>query len=160
MIISLHLCEFTCSFVCRRLLTLFSVATLWHMGLHSAIVALFHPAFLDKAWCVFERGFGISTKYLFLLLDAHCRETHWSAALNNSRMTEVFSGSALLDMELLWVMSLVSPVCCVQHKAECKAFNSRTFDLFYLFDLFVEAWLWFEQLGCLFSIRIGRTLTA
>lgn len=138
MIISLRLCVFTCSFVCRRLHWIRGYL-LTH-GLYSAIVALFRPAFLDKAWCVVERGFGISTKYLFLLLDTHCRETHWSSALNN---LVHFSGSALLDMELLWVMSLVSPVCCVQHKAECKACNSRTFDLFHHFDLFIEAWLWF-----------------
>lgn len=66
------------------------------------------PAFLYKARCVFERGFGISPKYLLSLLDAHCRETQWSAALTGSWTAVDFSGSALL---LLWVTSLMCLVC-------------------------------------------------
>lgn len=52
-------------------------------GLHRAMEALFRPAFSYKARCVFERGLGISPKYLLLLLDAHCRETQCSAASTN-----------------------------------------------------------------------------
>lgn len=63
MIISLCLCVCTSMLVCVKLLSNFSCDSSLRQRLHQAIEALFRPAFLYKARCVFEGGVGISPKY-------------------------------------------------------------------------------------------------
>lgn len=99
---TIRLCLCVCSgsmLACVKLLSPPSCDSSLRQGLHQAMEALFHPAFLYKAPCVFEGGFGISPQILVLTAERPLLGRNSEELQRPTRGQSVdFSGSVFLRL--------------------------------------------------------------